>query len=214
MVVKGEWVAVVAVLAGFCGFLIGRAAPGAEQAAETSSEPAVAAHLSAPTGDAGAAAADDDCVCGAERRQLVAALQQARRAAALAARSSWPADAGDHAPGVVESSLKAAVAECGEGVAVLEEVDCDEPPCVGIVRVGDDGWGDAVRLQNCPPWHDRYGDDVAVSMRSLHCDGERVNKVFMAPMWPDELLPEGVGREQHQERFGKRLEALRKAACE
>lgn len=199
MVAQAVRMAVVAALGVLCGWLIGRGVPST-----TSSPPTTASNFAAP------ANAPEDCICGEERARLLGAVQRARQMAG-ASGLSWPADAGDHAPQVVESTLKAAVETCGEDATILE-VDCAEPPCIGVVRVGENAWNETSMIAACEPWHEKYGEEAAISMKSIVCEGKPYNVAFFAPVWPLELTP-SISEEQYQKRLGERLKKHRKISC-
>lgn len=199
MVAQAVRLGVVAALGVLCGWMIGRGVPST-----TSAAPTAASNFAAPAGT------PEDCICGEERARLLGAVQRARQVA-IAGGPSWPADPGDHAPQVVEASLKAAIEACGEDADLLE-LDCTEPPCIGVVRVGENAWNETSMIAACEPWHEKYGEEAAISMKSIVCDGTPYNVAFFSPTWPQDLTP-SISPEQHQKRLGERMKTHRKISC-
>ncbi len=63
-----------------------------------------------------------------------------------------------------------------------------------------------------PRWHEKYGEEAAISMKSIVCEGKPYNVAFFAPVWPLELTP-SISEEQYQKRLGERLKKHRKISC-
>lgn len=151
-------------------------------------------------------------MCGAEREMLLAAARRGR-ATNLAQPLPWPEDAREHAPEVVEKHLKQAVEACGENVS-FHGMDCTEPPCIGLVRTGDDVWPQASNISNCPAWTEIYGENAYVMGHSSSCDdGTRENRVIISPIWPLELTPT-VTFEHYRKRWNDRVRRIRDSVCD
>jgi hypothetical protein len=82
---------------------------------------------------------------------------------------TWPEEVPPgHGPDSFPAFVRQAVAECGVDVDIAG-FDCDEPPCVVIVRGGSRSWYSD--LTNCDVWADMYGTKGAsMSGASAKCD--------------------------------------------
>jgi len=106
------------------------------------------------------------------------------------------------------AALEEAIDSCAPPVE-LAGIDCAEPPCIALLRAGQD-WHDAL-VNRCPAWRDRYGTTVSQSVGSIDCEDGSTEKIAMLSPY-DEEWEEGLGKDELGEvrqRLQHRWEQLR-----
>jgi len=92
----------------------------------------------------------------------------------------WPEEPlPGHAPEAFERVLQDAIESCEMDIDVVG-MECDEPPCLAVVRDGVGSWYSD--LTNCPAWADVYGASGTSSTSTVTCpDGREVAFAMVGP---------------------------------
>jgi hypothetical protein len=120
----------------------------------------------------------------------------------------WPEEVPEHYdPGSFEQDVPRILEECGAN-AFLVDIDCEEPPCMVMLRreSATAGAQDLSWFASCEAWKERFGTTASVSMGKIGCsDGTEEGYISLSPYW------ESLG-EQEQENYSTRMGARWKQA--
>ena len=151
-----------------------------------------------------------ECLCGPQRTMYEALCERAL-VRAYGRPIRWPADAGIQSPSVVSEVFDDVVDRCGQGIR-LDVVDCEEPPCIGVMERAEGDGSAAYRLQTCAGWQETYEGSAAIAMRDVDCDGVTKHLLLMSPPWPSSMLGD-VSEDDYQRRLDFRWDVLADEIC-
>jgi hypothetical protein len=118
---------------------------------------------------------------------------------------AWPDDTPPaHRPEQVQSTLSDVLDGC-ELPAQLTGFDCQEPPCLAVMRLNDPG---AFRTgyKHCPQWNERFGGKYSMKNIRAPCKDGRTETIAIFHMvWDD--LNESPGENLHK-RISRRREMI------
>ncbi len=109
----------------------------------------------------------------------------------------WPEEVPERFdPAFFEREVPRILEDCGASESLVE-IDCEEPPCIVMLRPGEE----MSLLSQCAAWNDTYGSTISMATGKVDCpSGTEERYVSMSPYW------EGLG-EQEQENYATRMGA-------
>ncbi len=141
--------------------------------------------------------------------ELLRGMLRGQELAATGEAIPWPEDRPERfRQAGYRAALEEAIDSCAPPVELVG-LDCDEPPCVALLRTGQD-WHDAL-VNRCPTWRDRYGTTVSQSVGEIDCEDGSTEQIAMLSPY-DEEWEDGLGKEELGEvrqRLRHRWEQLR-----
>ncbi len=69
-----------------------------------------------------------------------------------------------------------AIEACDPGVELVG-VDCEEPPCLAVLRPLEEGWWDRL-VNTCPEWTEAYGSNTSMQSGKVDC-GETMEEYYL-----------------------------------
>jgi hypothetical protein len=96
-----------------------------------------------------------------------------------------------------EQTLAEALQACAPP-AEFVQMDCDEPPCIAVLRVTGPTWRNDL-VNGCPTWSEAYGLKTAQSTGSVDCDGVPQRFALLSPV--DEEWLDGLGKDGRENRW-------------
>jgi hypothetical protein len=98
----------------------------------------------------------------------------------------WPDEVPEaYRPDAFRGIVQKVLADCAIR-AELVRVDCDEPPCIAVLRFPDEP-GQNESLGDCPLWAEKYGTRTAINQthKVMPCaDGSVERAAFVYRFWP------------------------------
>jgi hypothetical protein len=152
------------------GFAVGRWSKNIESVGDPPAPRATSPAKRAAPAAREAAPVDLDRIGELERELALERLRAANLEVVAYGRApTWPEEVPPgHRPEAFQAFVRQAIAGCGVDVD-LAGFDCDEPPCMAIVRGGASSWFSD--LTNCDMWAEMYGaKGGSMASSSVRCD--------------------------------------------
>ena len=125
----------------------------------------------------------------------------------------WPDEVAPlTAPDEFQDQLAKAIEACDVNVDVVG-MDCNEPPCLAMLRGGEDGWyGDLVN--DCPEWFEPFGTSVTSANGLVECPDGSTQSYKLLGVPSSVVLGEptdNTDKENRTKRFHARIDEAKRA---